>query len=50
MFDYNDLTIIGITLALAQQNYDRGTSEWLRIESILDKIKKEQCGTERRLH
>ena len=50
MFDYNELTIIGITLVLAQQNYDKSSREWLRIETILEKIKEEQCGDDRRLH
>jgi len=49
-FDYNELTILGIALKLAQQNYEKGTSEWLRMESILEKIKKKQCGSDRRLH
>ena len=50
MFDYNELTIIGITLVLAQGNYDKNSSEWKRIENILKKIKEEQCGDDRRLH
>lgn len=49
-FDYNELTIIGISLVLAQQNYQKNTSEWKRIESILEKIKEDQCGSDRRLH
>lgn len=49
-FDYNELTIIGITLALAQQNYKKKSPEWKRIEGILKKIKEEQCGNDRRLH
>lgn len=50
MFDYNELTIVGISLVLAQQNYEKSSSEWKRIESILVKIKEEQCGTDRTLH
>ena len=49
-FDYNELTILGIALILAQQNYEKNSPEWLRMESILDKIKEKQCGTDRRLH
>ena len=50
MFDYNELTIIGITLVLAQGNYKKSSPEWRRIENILKKIKEEQCGDDRRLH
>ena len=50
MFDYNELTIIGITLVLAQQHYEKGTSEWTRIEGLLKKIKEEQCDSSRILH
>ncbi len=50
MFDYNDLTIIGITLALEQQNYEKDSKQWLRIEGILEKIRIEQGGHDRRLH
>ena len=35
-FDYNELTIIGISLVLAQQNYKKNSSEWKRIEGILE--------------
>lgn len=50
MFDYNELTIIGIALVLAQGNYEKDSNEWRRIEGILQKIKEEQCGEDRRLH
>ena len=50
MINYNDLTIIGIALGLAQQNYKKDTPEWRRIKGILDKIKEEQCGNDRMLH
>jgi hypothetical protein len=50
VFDYNDLTIIQITLVLAQQNYKKKSPEWRRIESILKKLKENQCGSDRRLH
>lgn len=49
MFDYDDLTIIGITLALEQQNYVAGSDHWWRIERILEKIRQEQGGKERPL-
>ncbi len=41
-FDYNELTIIGITLALAQRHYDKNSSEWRKLEHLLEKIKKDQ--------
>jgi len=49
-FSYSELTIIGIALALVQQSYDKNSSEWRRIEVILERIKEEQCGSDRKLH
>ena len=50
MFDYNELTIMGIALVLAQQHYEKDSAEWRRIEVIVQKIREEQCGENRRLH
>lgn len=47
MFEYEELTIIGITLTLEQQNHKEGSDRWWKIERILEKIREEQGGKER---
>ena len=47
MFEDDELTIIGITLTLEQENHEIGSDRWWRIERILEKIRKEQGGKER---